>query len=100
HTRYSRDWSSDVCSSDLDLPRPRPLPKDSLKVITLTALQSEKVALYEAQVAETKQKQNELIVFILDAHNVKIDRVRDLKYNNGRSEERRVGKECREKESE
>src|SRR2546422_7791005 len=26
HTRCSRDWSSDVCSSDLSRPRPRPPP--------------------------------------------------------------------------
>src|SRR3712207_7692629 len=30
HTRYWRDWSSDVCSSDLFLlPRPAPAPADS-----------------------------------------------------------------------
>lgn len=75
-----------VTTQAQDLPKPKNFPKDSVKVITLTTLQSEKVALYETQMAEIKQKQNELIVFILDAHNVKIDKVRDLKYNNGKFE--------------
>src|SRR5207302_5185940 len=28
HTRFSRDWSSDVCSSDLDWGRPLSMPTD------------------------------------------------------------------------
>src|SRR6266511_5604067 len=31
HTRFSRDWSSDVCSSDLSSPRMRGIEWESLK---------------------------------------------------------------------
>src|SRR5207253_6975807 len=62
HTRWPRDWSSDVCSSDLDLPVRRRFRFWSSKVIPI---------------CETKK---------------------EMSATNGslrRSEERRVGKECR-----
>src|SRR5690606_29655490 len=34
HTRFSRDWSSDVCSSDLDLHSGKPAPRRILDVCT------------------------------------------------------------------
>src|SRR5690606_39439663 len=43
HTRFSRDWSSDVCSSDLDL------EKDAAEAIE--RLEAEKTALAEAEEA-------------------------------------------------
>src|SRR5439155_13990200 len=58
HTRWPRDWSSDVCSSDLRAP-----DKPGTGVVFLTSIKGSK------QKAAAQQA--------------------------GRSEERRVGKECR-----
>src|SRR5690606_40193549 len=66
HTRFSRDWSSDVCSSDLswrgaELPwSPRVIPRPSTKAPSATSKKWD-----------------------------------FCKAKKGRSEERRVGKECR-----
>src|SRR3712207_7685936 len=64
HTRYWRDWSSDVCSSDL-FHRP-------------TSVEELKNKLGEQLYEEFKDK-----IIVHDAHDP------------SRSEERRVGKECR-----
>src|SRR5690554_8146368 len=70
HTRCGRDWSSDVCSSDLEM-------QDEIKVTV--------VATGLGYVGERPVK-------VVD--NTKaIDGTTD--YNQLRSEERRVGKECR-----
>src|SRR5205809_6597895 len=61
HTRCSRDWSSDVCSSDLPLLKNEPAAVDPAKV-DMTPSQ---------------------------------DPIEGYTMNRGRSEERRVGKECR-----
>src|SRR3712207_7069104 len=77
HTRYWRDWSSDVCSSDLQLS-----VGDALRTIRFA----------------------EVVVIVMDATEPleKQDlQLADLVANEGRalvlarSEERRVGKECR-----
>src|SRR5207249_9013406 len=80
HTRSKRDWSSDVCSSDLlqqAIQRRKRIPLDEVRLIVAPLAQG------------------------LDfAHSRQIVH-RDLKPANlratpqGRSEERRVGKECR-----
>src|SRR5690606_39827869 len=76
HTRFSRDWSSDVCSSDLDLVAPGvevtvPFPKNGLGTVSGTAFAAAYVA---GSVALLRSYQPQLTP---------------------RSEERRVGKECR-----
>src|SRR5256884_954092 len=141
HTRCSRDWSSDVCSSDL-LPSPffvlatqnpielegtYPLPEaqldrflfnailddlsaeDELKVIDLTtATRVPKVeAVTSAEelldfqqlvrmvpIAETLSR---YVVALVRATRPKSEKPHELvkRYVNYRSEERRVGKECR-----
>src|SRR5690606_40688447 len=40
HTRFSRDWSSDVCSSDLPPPRPSPASGGGSRAMVLTRLYS------------------------------------------------------------
>src|SRR5436309_12239163 len=72
HTRFSRDWSSDVCSSDL-------------YVIYENAGRSYLIS---------RQDDGAVRAF----HNVCLHRGRKLRTQDGtadRSEERRVGKECR-----
>src|SRR3712207_7954515 len=75
HTRYWRDWSSDVCSSDLTA-RPRSLR-------SAVAMGDER-AIPEATVAR-------LPVYLRSLLELADARVGTV----SRSEERRVGKECR-----
>src|SRR5207302_4761461 len=74
HTRFSRDWSSDVCSSDL-------------------------AADFGADhhVAPAEQELRVFVVFIALAigGEQRVDDQLARKAHEGRSEERRVGKECR-----
>src|SRR5690606_41057917 len=70
HTRFSRDWSSDVCSSDLFL------PPGSLRY-SLPAK-----ACFDFAGAPVPAKCHALLC-------------KGARLRRGRSEERRVGKECR-----
>src|SRR5690348_17433184 len=77
HTRWTGDWSSDVCSSDLDWKTPEGM--ESLK-------------------RELRQPGPERIFHVGDAFRagLSLDDVHELsKIDPWRSEERRVGKECR-----
>src|SRR5437868_9882850 len=82
HTRSKRDWSSDVCSSDLDVARsPR---RDQLAHFRLLGV-------------DVLQRLREEMILVAQRHVIKarelvVDRLQAL---HGRSEERRVGKEWR-----
>src|SRR5699024_12123668 len=76
HTRSKRDWSSDVCSSDLNVAREG-------NDITIVA--------YGAEVNEALK-----VADSLAEKNISVE-VIDLRTVSPRSEERRVGKECRSK---
>src|SRR5258707_2019342 len=90
HTRYWRDWSSDVCSSDLT-----PLPSKSSEEATMLLLGSGVMALsFDAQYREAARAAESKIVSVLP------EKLRaEVQYLQNairfRSEERRVGKECR-----
>src|SRR3712207_6879605 len=81
HTRYWRDWSSDVCSSDLIRPLPIDLGGQLFRVGTQPCVK--------------------ILVQLLDRLGVTGERVVDrhvvpqVRQHAPRSEERRVGKECR-----
>src|SRR5690606_40814361 len=82
HTRFSRDWSSDVCSSDL--------------VVGGQALDTR--ILYDALEAPADTPISEIPSPADDpeGHELGIRRLKEgLEVAKGRSEERRVGKECR-----
>src|SRR5690606_40052599 len=92
HTRFSRDWSSDVCSSDLIQ---RDLPSLNEPVID------------QANILSPAEKQ-QLSQRILNLHNAGKGQIGvviipttgqedifDYSMRIARSEERRVGKECR-----
>src|SRR5690606_39881393 len=81
HTRFSRDWSSDVCSSDL-LKRMN---------IELTYFQARVGAYQRFQVVAGREIRQ------LDVHALE-QRLVEL-IHGPRSEERRVGKECRSRRS-
>src|SRR3712207_7294958 len=76
HTRYWRDWSSDVCSSDLQYDHPDPGNPDGLKCDV------------EGRVYCTAPGG-------IWVHNPDGSVVARLATPGHRSEERRVGKECR-----
>src|SRR5207247_5093507 len=82
HTRSTRDWSSDVCSSDLIV----------LACLLLTACQGSKKKVIAVVPKGTSH------LFWQSVQAGAIAAGRDLGVEvvwNGRSEERRVGKECR-----
>src|SRR5690606_39525644 len=86
HTRFSRDWSSDVCSSDLQaagwLFRTLFAEKDAAKLLTEEYKEALKTDIFKA--AEIVLEHEKQIINKL--------------FEKGRSEERRVGKECRSRQ--
>src|SRR5690606_41078643 len=91
HTRFSRDWSSDVCSSDLINTNASTVMVERGHTIYSLAVQNNSTvsALYELNPG-------------LQENGLKIGQVINLpgskqnkNYPSVRSEERRVGKECR-----
>src|SRR5690606_39392720 len=93
HTRFSRDWSSDVCSSDLDLlggtgDRAEQIGRDLVEIAPMLLGDGEGVALVGR--IDVHEGERRLVFVKLEAR----DGARD-----DRSEERRVGKECTARES-
>src|SRR3712207_6984810 len=79
HTRYWRDWSSDVCSSDLAAGHELP-----------------KLILDWRQVAKLKSTYTDLLPGYVHPQTRRVHTCYSLAATTtGRSEERRVGKECR-----
>src|SRR5690606_40114707 len=81
HTRFSRDWSSDVCSSDL-LPD---LPAVDLRIVPTEALLSHE--------RHDAQRTAPLVKYLRRDGVLKNPPI--VTPSGLRSEERRVGKECR-----
>src|SRR5690606_39731691 len=90
HTRFSRDWSSDVCSSDLDLSGNWDWDKLRKQVIKHGVRNSLLVA--PMPTASTSQILGNNECFEPYTSNIYTRRVLSGEF---RSEERRVGKECR-----
>src|SRR5256885_7315755 len=80
HTRLQGDWSSDVCSSDLD-------PKDGGKAAQKKQQEN------SAKDAKDKGNKGKSAQVILKEKIAKL--LKELEDCEKRSEERRVGKECR-----
>src|SRR5690606_39404444 len=93
HTIFSRDWSSDVCSSDLTLV----IPQFVLKELQFVADSSDALKRNRGRrgldILQKVQKMTNLDVVISDVDFPDVKEV-DLKLIE-RSEERRVGKACR-----
>src|SRR5690625_7555617 len=83
HTRWPRDWSSDVCSSDLLRTRLGRIQKDNL------VRKGSRVMTYGSKITINNQK-----YYALNATQYVL--ASDIR----RSEERRVGKECRYRRAE
>src|SRR5690606_39703885 len=95
-TRFSRDWSSDVCSSDLTL---------SKTGIELVGVKLNETIITEDEDPSLRDPASGVPNFgQAGAHRIKAEAVLTLndsdavtiyEFEDGRSEERRVGKECR-----
>src|SRR5690606_39737115 len=80
HTRFSRDWSSDVCSSDL------PALRGGRVAVECKDYGGKLQAAQWLREAETERGNDDAVAGLVVA-------------SVGRSEERRVGKECRSRGS-
>src|SRR3712207_8148469 len=78
HTRYWRDWSSDVCSSDLPGPFAGPFPSGA-----------------PAIAADAAARAGVDVALIATVGKDPFGRLLVERLSGDRSEERRVGKECR-----
>src|SRR5436309_6605794 len=89
HTRFSRDWSSDVCSSDL--------PPGQYIAIETPVSQDQTVTQCSDQPGGTTSTFNLNNVSVTNSANVTITWWENFTSPGtfSRSEERRVGKECR-----
>src|SRR5699024_11309826 len=93
HTRSKRDWSSDVCSSDLDTLMDhfgKPAPATGFAFVVdrlMSALSRQKIEI-DTHIPRA------LIIYRASQAEKAIAKARELR-REGRSEERRVGKECR-----
>src|SRR3712207_8596526 len=80
HTRYWRDWSSDVCSSDLKVFRAGDIALVFADwSLTGTGPEGETISMSGQSSDVVRQQPDGIWLFVID----------------NRSEERRVGKECR-----
>src|SRR5690606_40020789 len=84
HTRFSRDWSSDVCSSDLQI-----IADKKIVLGEVTGLIQKQVD--RIRTTETSPKNTKLYFSLL----LETKDLIQATINLLRSEERRVGKECR-----
>src|SRR5690606_39617247 len=84
HTRFSRDWSSDVCSSDLSNPKLFQVPI-AIEIANQTKL------IESISFTKTSSDSGFLNIFGVSAEYVP-DCPKPVELD--RSEERRVGKEC------
>src|SRR5690606_39661874 len=93
HTRFSRDWSSDVCSSDLF-------------VALVTGVIAEQSAILQGRIGDARYaataaalaamvKRAEKALTAADLYQIRFNRIAETIDN--RSEERRVGKEGSER---
>src|SRR3712207_7327130 len=80
HTRYWRDWSSDVCSSDLP-------STEQFDLAFVTGKSWSGYNYYQGNYRSRIEINTDLPI--------RLSRAIDLGCHEGRSEERRVGKECR-----
>src|SRR5690606_39652017 len=90
HTRFSRDWSSDVCSSDLRF------ATDGIALIA-NGSSIDSVVHVDDIIKKLQGEESSLGTLVFD--NPNSSTVRYLQELAGRSEERRVGKECRSRGS-
>src|SRR5690606_40669800 len=97
HTRFSRDWSSDVCSSDLATICTPANPKCNSCPFNdnCFAFSKNHITSLPVKTKKIKVKDRFLNYMILQSEN---EVALQQRTDKDRSEERRVGKECRSRE--
>src|SRR5690606_40426341 len=90
HTRFSRDWSSDVCSSDLNLDFMK-IKSPSLIGVDISSSSVKMVELSKVGKGKGSFRVERYVIEPLAVHAMQDGSIVDLE----RSEERRVGKEWR-----
>src|SRR5690606_40584894 len=93
HTRFSRDWSSDVCSSDLGS-LPPGVPADFYTELARLARQDGMRLVLDTSGEALRQAQG---AYLLKPNRNELAQLAGRPLS-GRSEERRVGKEWRSRE--
>src|SRR5690606_40119463 len=93
HTRFSRDWSSDVCSSDLQVLKTdsEGFYKTNVAYHIDYLVKATKDDYTGADAFSAKGESDRTHNFVLNSSKESLEANKDL----ARSEERRVGKECR-----
>src|SRR5690606_39993176 len=93
-TRFSRDWSSDVCSSDL----PEPLAQEALRFVQRFVAKSGVLHLQHG--VEKQDRYGQLLAHVFDESGKSLEQALveeglafHITVGGNRSEERRVGKE-------
>src|SRR5690606_41135883 len=89
HTRFSRDWSSDVCSSDLCTAQMLSIPVDTYARL----VQDAQIKHYQDTLIT--ELRNHVVLLRNDNTRIRTDYGNMIGSLYLRSEERRVGKECR-----
>src|SRR5699024_12136370 len=90
HTRSKRDWSSDVCSSDLDAVF---MTKEQKHAFIVKEVKERHGKGQPILIGTTSILQSEDIAKVLEKEQLEFE----LLNAKSRSEERRVGKECRKR---
>src|SRR5690606_41022322 len=98
HTRFSRDWSSDVCSSDLGGKREDVLNDENPAIVMATSGMLEGGPSVEYFKELAPNPKNKIMFVSYQINGTLGRRVLDGTMSEVRSEERRVGKECRSRE--
>src|SRR5690606_39346112 len=93
HTRFSRDWSSDVCSSDLHLP---PLNEEEIAETYLSHAERLRPFVTDTSIVINEALKGGKYVVFEGAQGTMLDLDHGTYpfVTSSRSEERRVGKEC------
>src|SRR5690606_41130114 len=90
HTRFSRDWSSDVCSSDLDDFNRLTVSDSALALRLFLTASAQQCGFGKTFGTHTLEGGGRNIAVEIGAQDTHVDDI-----DTQRSEERRVGKECR-----
>src|SRR5207245_6906653 len=93
-TRCYRDWSSDVCSSDLKEKAPQCLAMVDLVYLRLPIFSSKAVLVLDHNVGERVRHVAGDVVAACRRCQTGLVETTDNEMRRSRSEERRVGKEC------
>src|SRR3546814_13200554 len=89
-----RDWSSDVCSSDLAIRFQFARPRIDMRLVDALCLRAKKAEVVDVRCVEGADQQDAMVKLLRRLVKVERSLLHVALANVERSEERRVGKEC------